>query len=111
MVRAVSLAQKLIGAGGLAVSLIGFGVFAGLAHADESCGGYIPGGEAHMPNFPEFRVPGTQAATCARADDTSDTSMNDIASIGSWGAVDIAGAGSYPGAGPAIEASPGTKAP
>ena len=111
MVGAISCAKKLFVAAGLATSLIGVGSFAGLAHADESCGGGVPGGSAHMPAFPEFRVPGGQAATCAHSDDTSDTSMPDIASIGTWGGNDIAGAGSYPGGGPEIGASPWTKVP
>jgi hypothetical protein len=74
-------AKRLIAAGGLAFSLIGFGAFAGTAAADpEACQGEIGPGSDHQP----FAVGPAADAACEFSHDTSDTSMTDIGAAGSW---------------------------
>lgn len=90
------------------MSLAGFGAFAGVAAADpEACYGGVPDVGAHMPAYPEGgRVPGGQDAGCGHLYDTSDTSMTDIAEIGTWGSVDVRKAGSWTSHSPAFTAAP-----
>ena len=107
MIKTFSTCGKILAASTFAGSLLGFGAFAGVAAADpETCWGGVPGLGAHMPAYPEHRVPGAQDADCATWHDVSDTSMNDIGQVGTWGMDDIAGAGSYPGHSPAFTWTP-----
>jgi hypothetical protein len=100
-------------AGGLALNLAGFGVFAGVASADEGCywdGIPSPGSTSTL--WPEWgQVVDPSESACTAALDASDTSMTDIAEVGTWGMTDIAGAGSYPGHNAAFTATPQTKVP
>jgi hypothetical protein len=100
-------------AGGLALSLAGFGLFAGVASADEGCyWGGIPGPGSTSTLWPEWgQVVDPSEGACTAALDGSETSMTDIAGVGSYGAADIAGAGSYPGHNAAFTASPQTVVP
>jgi hypothetical protein len=77
MVRAISLATKLLVTVTMMVSAIGF---AGAATARPDCWGHIPGGSAHQP----FSNGSAGNAGCGDLDDTSKTSMADIGSAGSW---------------------------
>jgi hypothetical protein len=113
----ITAMKKCLFAGGAVMSLIGSGAFAGLAAADtETCHGDVPELGAHMPAY-ENRVPGGQDAGCSYLDDSSDTSMTDIGTIGTWsmvdmheigtwGAPDIVQAGSFPGHSSALTAKP-----
>ncbi|MDT5096403.1 MAG: hypothetical protein QOC76_140 [Mycobacterium sp.] len=100
-------------AGGLALSLAGFGAFAGVASADEGCildGIPSPGSTSTL--WPEWgQVVNPSEGACTAALDGSDTSMTDIDEVGTWGVTDIAGAGSYPGHNAAFTATPQTKVP
>ncbi|WP_156662644.1 hypothetical protein [Mycobacterium sp. 1274761.0] len=97
-------------AGALAACLAGVGGFAGTAAADpESCWGGIPDAESHMPAYPDHRVPGDQDAGCALLRDSSDTSMPDLSTAGTWGQDKIGAAGSYPGHSPAFNVVPQTR--
>jgi hypothetical protein len=58
-----------------------------------------------MPAY-TAEVPGGQDADCVTWVDTSDTSMNDIGTVGTWGMADIGAAGSYPGHSPAFTWTP-----
>ncbi len=94
--------KRTLVAGGLALSLAGFGAFAGVASADEGC--YwdgIPGPGSTSTLWPEWgQVVDPSEAACTAALDASDTSMTDIPA-----------AGSYPGHSPAFAASPQTTVP
>jgi hypothetical protein len=105
--------MNMLVAGGLALSLTGFGVFAGVASADESCNwDGIPGPGSTSTLWPEWgQVVDPSEGACTAALDASDTSMTDIAEVGSWGMTDIGGAGSYPGHNAAFTATPQTKVP
>jgi hypothetical protein len=114
----ITAMKKCLIAGGAVISLVGSGAFAGVAAADtETCHSDVPELGAHMPAYPIHRVPGGQDAGCSYLDDSSDTSMGDIGTIGTWsmvdideigtwGAPDIATAGSFPGHSPARTAKP-----
>jgi hypothetical protein len=93
VVSFISCAKKLLVAGGLAVSLVGF---AGAAAAEPNCWGDISGGSAHQP----FSIGPADDAGCGDLQDTSDTSMSDINA-----------AGSYPGGSSEVAASPWTTVP
>lgn len=99
-------------AGDLALSLAGFGMFAGVASADpdlvnqDTCWREIP-----LPSSTAWEVGNPEDAGCVPLSDTSDTSMADIDEIGTWGMTDIAGAGSYPGHNVAFTWSPQTVVP
>jgi hypothetical protein len=100
--------QSVLVAGGLALSLAGFGSFAGVAAADpETCWGGIGPGSDHQP----FAVGGAADEGCVLEHDTSDMSMTDIDEVGTWGMVDIAEAGSNPGHNAAFTAKPQTIVP
>jgi hypothetical protein len=87
--RVATIAKTAVTAGALAVSLIGFGGFAGIAAADpEACWGGIGLGSDHQP----FTVGSAANAGCTTSHDTSDTSTTDIQEAGSYPA-----GGSYPG--------------
>lgn len=99
--------KKLVVAGGAALSLAGLGAFAGVASADpETCWGGIGPGSDH----PAWSVNGAANAGCVALQDASDTSMTDIATVGTWGMDDIGAAGSYPGHAPGFAATPQTVA-
>src|SRR4051812_6723467 len=103
--------KSLLVAGDLALTLTGLGLFAGVASADpESCSGGIPGPGSTSILWPGWgQVVNPSEAECSVALDGSDTSMADIASVGSYGADDISAAGSYPGHNAAFTATPQTK--
>lgn len=105
--------KNMLVAGGLALSLAGFGAFAGVASADEGCildGIPSPGSTSTL--WPEWgQVVNPSEGACTAALDGSDTSMTDIDEVGTWGVTDIAGAGSYPGHNAAFTATPQTKVP
>ena len=94
--------ESTLVAGGLALSLAGFGVFAGVASADEGC--YwdgIPGPGSTSSLWPEWgQVVDPSEGACTAALDGSDTSMADIAE-----------AGAYPGHNVAFTATPQTVVP
>ena len=104
----VTTIKKLIISGGAAISLVGCGAFAGVASAapDETCVGGVPNAKSHQPTFPSDRVPGRQDADCEYLHDTSDNSMADIGTVGTWGETKITGAGSWPANSATMTAKP-----
>jgi hypothetical protein len=95
MAKAFRNAKTLLVAGAMAASVIGFAGVASAATPDQTCWGQIPAGSAHKPF--SHATPGEEG--CGNHDDTSKTSMADMAS-----------AGSYKDNNPAIAVSPWTKA-
>ncbi len=77
MFRAISCAKVLVAAAGISVGVIGF---AGPASAASNCWGNIPAGSAHQP----FSHGPASDEGCGDHDDTSKTSMADMASAGSF---------------------------
>jgi hypothetical protein len=98
MVRIVSFAGTLLVTAALAVSSL---VFAGLAAAAPVCNGAVPAASSHAL-FPSGRGPAS-SADCEDDFDTSDTSMTDIGSAGSYPA-----ASSYPNGSAAFTYAPQT---
>lgn len=94
--------RNILVAGGLALSLTGFGVSAGVASADEACNwDGIPGPGSTSTLWPEWeQVVDPSESECSAALDASDTSMTDVS-----------GAGSFPGHSAAFTATPQTKVP
>lgn len=118
MVGFVRKLKKLLVTGGTVISVVGFGAFAGVAAADpETCYGGVPDATAHMPAYPDHRVPGAQDEGCSTLHDTSNMSVadmgtigtwghEDIGEIGTWGYNDIGTAGSFPGNSAAFSVKP-----
>lgn len=94
MARTFSYAKTVLAGGAIAASLIGFAGVASAATADQTCWGSIPAGSAHQPFT--HGTPGNEG--CGNNDDTSKTSMADMAS-----------AGSYKDSNPSFAVSPWTK--
>ena len=95
MAKAFLYAKTVLAGGAVAAGLIGFAGAASAATPDQTCWGGIPAGSAHKPF--SHASPGNEG--CGNHDDTSKTSMADMAS-----------AGSYKDSNPAFAVSPWTKA-
>ncbi len=80
MFRAIWRAKNLLVAGAVVVSAISFAGVASADAADESCWGSIPAGSAHQA----FSHGPASDEGCGNHDDTSKTSMADMASAGSY---------------------------
>ena len=80
MTSTFSYARTLLAGGVMAASLISSAGVASAANLDQTCWGKIPAGSAHQP----FSHGAAGNEGCGSHDDTSKTSMADIASAGSW---------------------------